>query len=277
MTNIYTVEVDGVQYDIEGDRPPTEAEARAAIAASQKQATPPPPSATIGMKAQSTFAGDPAPSEFTSIDAMIAPGGPLEDYKGLVQGARYGAFGSPLVPAAAKATPGIIARGLGISKERAGERINAGVQAAKNTPINVEAPGKIGAEMLDFQGIETIPRVAQSFMRRITDPSKPDLTVEEAQRYMSSISRLSTGEFGKLTPNMQRQVAAMSQALRESLVDATGGYGGQYAKGVREYARSAKAAKYGKKAVGIGLGATGGALSANYILNRITDALRSNQ
>lgn len=33
MPTIYTVEIDGKQYDIEGDRPPTEAEARAAVGA----------------------------------------------------------------------------------------------------------------------------------------------------------------------------------------------------------------------------------------------------
>lgn len=39
MTNIYTVEIDGVQYDIEGDRPPTEAEARSAVLAYAPTAT----------------------------------------------------------------------------------------------------------------------------------------------------------------------------------------------------------------------------------------------
>lgn len=34
---IYTVEIDGTQYDIEGDRPPTEAEARQAIGASKPE------------------------------------------------------------------------------------------------------------------------------------------------------------------------------------------------------------------------------------------------
>lgn len=33
MTDIYTVEIDGTQYDIEGDRPPSEAEARQAVSA----------------------------------------------------------------------------------------------------------------------------------------------------------------------------------------------------------------------------------------------------
>lgn len=44
--------------------------------------------------------GDVAPMQgFTSIDALIAPGGPLEGYANLVQSARYGAVGSPLIPA----------------------------------------------------------------------------------------------------------------------------------------------------------------------------------
>ena len=34
---VYTVEIDGTRYDLEGDRPPTEAEARAAIGATPRQ------------------------------------------------------------------------------------------------------------------------------------------------------------------------------------------------------------------------------------------------
>lgn len=40
MTQIYTVEIDGKQYDIEGDRPPTETEARAAVGAYTAHAQP---------------------------------------------------------------------------------------------------------------------------------------------------------------------------------------------------------------------------------------------
>ena len=44
---IYTVEIDGKQYDIEGDRPPTEAEARSAIGAFKPETTPEDPAMTI--------------------------------------------------------------------------------------------------------------------------------------------------------------------------------------------------------------------------------------
>ena len=79
MSDIYTVEIDGVEYDIEGDRPPTEAEARAAVGAFQtpKQATAPPAAATAGMLPPSTVAGDPDPRELAISKAQrFAQGAP---------------------------------------------------------------------------------------------------------------------------------------------------------------------------------------------------------
>lgn len=47
---IYTVEIDGKQYDLEGDHPPSEAEARAAVGQqAAPQATAPPKAATLGV------------------------------------------------------------------------------------------------------------------------------------------------------------------------------------------------------------------------------------
>lgn len=262
----------------------TDAEIASALEAlSPKQATPPPPSATIGMLAPSTVQGDPAPERNAGIGNERVRGwmNQMDQRSGEL---RQEAAEHPIrtaamiaAPTVLSKAPGILARAAGISATRGGQNVRAGIEAAKNVSVNVEQPGRVGVEMLDYQGIETIPRAAQSFMRRITDPTKGDLLVEEAQRYMSSLGRISTGEFNKLTPNMQRQVAAMSKALRESLVEATGGQGGQYARGVREYARAGKAAKYGKVAAKWGGGAVGGALSARYILDRITDALRPTQ
>lgn len=57
--SIYTVEIDGREFDIEGDRPPSEAEARAAVGA-QPTATPPPADATRGMLAPETEATPPS-------------------------------------------------------------------------------------------------------------------------------------------------------------------------------------------------------------------------
>lgn len=67
-TNIYTVEIDGRQYDLEGDHPPSEAEARGAIGATTpKQATAPPAAATAGMMKPNT----PNDSTFPTPDQLL--------------------------------------------------------------------------------------------------------------------------------------------------------------------------------------------------------------
>lgn len=65
---IYTVEIDGKQYDLEGDHEPSEAEARQAVGSSApKQATRPPASATIGMMQPSR----PNDSTFPTPDQLL--------------------------------------------------------------------------------------------------------------------------------------------------------------------------------------------------------------
>lgn len=235
MIDIYTVEIDGVEYDIEGDRPPTEAEARAAVGASvePQQATPLPPSATIGMLAPSTMQGDPA-----SVNGWKAEHADLGR-----QIDEAPMMAEPLMPNITK-VPGIVARVAGRSSVRAGQNIQAASQAAKGAPVNVEKVGQEGLRALELQAAGgSMPRAASQFMRRVTDPKAPDLTFEEARDFYSNLSRLSTNEFGRLNPTMQRQIGTMRQALHEALVESaeTVGKGGQYARGISEYAKAAKA------------------------------------
>lgn len=275
---IYTVELDGKQYDIEGDRPPNEAEARAAIGAfassPQTPATPPPAAATAGMIDQSTMQGDPKRPD-TFFGREVRPDvSDAVDGKEVLQGVPM--LWSPGAPtaalAAAKKVPGIMARGLGISKARAGANIQGAVEAAKGVAVNAEAPGEVGLGILESKGIETIPRVVESFMRRITDPAKGELAVEEARRYYSAMSRLSTNDFNRLTPAMQRQVGAMSRALGDALTGAmdTVGKGAQYTSGMKEYARASTAAKVGKR---VGQ-AAGAGLTLEVLMHRLKDAAK---
>lgn len=103
---IYTVEIDGKEYDIEGDRPPSEAEARGAVGAYQPQATPPPAGASHGMLAQSTAEGDPMePKAF---------GRPLRPDMAMALNSEE-VMGSPMAPPMAMLLgklPGILARGV---------------------------------------------------------------------------------------------------------------------------------------------------------------------
>ena len=159
-------------------------------------------------------------------------------------------LGNPI--SALKAVPGVIAgakaaaaRGLGISGARGGENINAAVEAGKAAALDVSELSKTVGDIMQFDRIETIPMAVRTLSRRLADAAKGDINVEEARRFYPSISRTSMDEWGKLTPAMQRRMGELRAVLDRSLKGAmdTVGKGEQYASGMKEYARSGKAAK----------------------------------
>lgn len=278
---IYTVEIDGKQYDIEGDRPPSEQEARSAVgvfaaaqgggpssSAPRRAATPPPPQSTIGMMQPSTMQGDPgwaarnmkpemaqALSQYTEDDVMAEPIGP-----------------SPAsVIAGARGVPGILARGLGISKARAGQNIQGALEAAKD----VRVPSTTLQPVIDRAG-ELVAagtnrsQVITKLSAALKKSQDSSLSAQEAQDFVSNASRMSAAEFSRLSPVMQRQVSELSAKLRQALTESlnTVGKGEQYTKGVKEYARASKAAKHGKQAAKWG----GGLVGADFALRRLRDA-----
>jgi polyhydroxyalkanoate synthesis regulator phasin len=183
---------------------------------------------------------------------------------------------SAAIPVGLKHVPGLVARGLGISGARAAQNIQGATQAAKGAVVNTEKAGQAGLRAIDLQATGgRMPRVVQQFMQRVTTPGKGDLTFEEARDFYSNISRLSANEYNALNPTMQRQVGAMRQALHEALVESaeTVGKGGQYAKGISEYARSARAAEAGRKVAKYGVGAAGLGVAGHYGLEKVIDAL----
>src|SRR6185436_7749393 len=138
---IYTGELDGTQYDLEGDHEPSEAEARAAIGGmAPKKATPPPASATIGMIAPSTSTSR-APSG-TLMDLIPSQDQRRRDMGNLIEHLPIPAdvpSPAPGIVAGAKATPGIVARRLGVSSERAGQNIEAALAAGKDSPVAADS------------------------------------------------------------------------------------------------------------------------------------------
>ena len=71
---IYTVEIDGTQYDIEGDRPPTEAEARQAVGAFKSEPTAPAtPAATPSLAAGTRPVGRVSMSQAATGGELNAP------------------------------------------------------------------------------------------------------------------------------------------------------------------------------------------------------------
>lgn len=246
---IYTVEMDGRQYDIEGDRPPSEAEARAAIGShsnsqTPKQATPPPAAATMGMRAPDT-ATDRAPSG-KLIDLLPRRPEQQRDMRQMVDAMPLGTP-APVsaVASGVKAVPGLVARAAGISKARAITNIGEASQAAQGAAVGTEGVGNIGLRAMELQQAGgRMPRVITQLMQRVTNPKLGEMTFEEARDFYSNISRLSANEFGTLNPVMQRQVGMMKAALHEALTAAaeTVGKGEQYAKGISEYAKAGRAA-----------------------------------
>lgn len=155
------------------------------------------------------------------------------------------AAATPSIIKAIPKVPGVLARTLGISAERAGQSIQSATAAAKGVPLNVEAVGREGLRAVELQAAGgSMPRVASRLMQRITDPKAADLTFEEARDFYSNLSRMSANEFNSVNPTMQRQLGAMRNALHQALVDAaeTVGKGEQYAQGISEYAKAGRAA-----------------------------------
>ena len=174
------------------------------------------------------------------------------------------------------AAPGVIARGLGISRVRAGQNIARATEAARHVPLDVEATGKAGLRAMELQQAgATMPRVASRFMSRITDPEAGPLTFGEARDYYSNLSRMSSNDYSRMAPTMQRQIQQMRAALHDALVQGadTVGEGQRYAGAIREYRRGSQAAEHGRKlltrAGKATVGGAGGYIAIDYLLDRL--------
>jgi len=255
---IYTVELDGTQYDLEGDHEPSEAEARAAIGGMEpKKATAPPKSATIGMIAPST-ATSRAPSG-TLMDLIPSQDQRARDMGNLIEHLPIPAdvpspvpgivAGAKAVPGVAKAVPGVIARAAGVSRARAGANIEAALQAGRelSVPLN-EGANTAAMRARDLVGSKNSE--LNQFLDRLTNPSVTkyrgaDLAVREAQDFVSKFGAMSADDASKIPPMALKEFRTLTAELRAALTGAldTVGKGEQYARGVAEYRRSAKVAQ----------------------------------
>lgn len=253
----------GKTLTVRGDSPPSEQELiQLFAAADQPQAshTPAPSTPHPNQELYDTMQGIGSWAAKAIGGAFMGPPGvDAAEHPGMT-------LASAAVPVAAKVVPGLVARGLGVSSQRAAQNLQDAATAAKGVPINVEKVGEQGLRAIDLQATGArMPRAATQFMRRITDPAQGEMTFEEARDFYSNLSRLSANEYNTLNPTMQRQIALMKQALHEALTEGaeTVGKGSQYASGIKEYARAAKfasgaktagkaAAKYAVPALGLG-------------------------
>jgi hypothetical protein len=152
-------------------------------------------------------------------------------------------YGAPdaamaLSPKIVEALPGKISNPFP-NTASAGENFSATMAAAKDVPVDV---AKVGDQALEIQSLAKsggrMPKVVNDFLRRVTDPEQPPLTYEEARKFYTNASRLSSQEYQNLTPVMQRAVGEFTKHLGDSLQGAAeeAGVGKQYRSAMTEYA-----------------------------------------
>jgi hypothetical protein len=148
VTDIYTVEIDGVEYDIEGDRPPTEAEARAAIGG--QGAAPPAEPQSSG------------PAEMLDRQLERKFPGVVQQLHGVER------MGEPLVPpglgAAGKAVagkvPGVMSRAAGFV-----ERHPTAISMATGAAPGIAAGNPMAAVMGAAMGFDRAPALGRRMGR----------------------------------------------------------------------------------------------------------------
>jgi hypothetical protein len=174
-----------------------------------------------------------------------------------------------------KHAPELVRRGLGVSSQRAGQRLAEVALKAKDAPVSSSALGEPTLRAVELGKWNRLPKTVKGVADRITDPTKGEMAFGEGRDAYSSISRLSANERNQLSPVMARQVAAMKEALHKALTESaeTVGLGSQYQKGISEYARAARAAEATRKVAKYGAGAAGAGLVGHYALEKVLDAL----
>lgn len=164
----------------------------------------------------------PAPTVAGNVQTMAEQGALAAGGEGLARGAS----------AALQAMPRV---------SRAAGNFQTVMNAAKDVPVDIEAPGKAALatmQLADRGG--TMPRAVNKFIQYVTDPKRGDFTYAEARDFASNISRLSASDYQKLTPVMARSVADLRVALNQSVADAAqqAGKGAEYRAAMTEYAQA---------------------------------------
>lgn len=160
------------------------------------------------------------------------------------------AAAGPLIQRVPRVVEGV-RRIAGISSQRAGANMQAAMEAARDVPVQTgraaEAIGR--AAQLQATG-SRMPRVVTMMQRRMAQSPRGELSFREAQDFTSSLSRMSVNDRNALTPQMERQLKTLRDAMRESLTESAEqvGAGEQYAQGVQEYAKAARAAEAWREA-----------------------------
>jgi hypothetical protein len=126
--------------------------------------------------------------------------------------------------------------------ERAGQKFQTVMQAAKNEPVDTtQASGPaLRAMELNQRGAGPIPAPVNKFLQRTTAPNAAPMNFEEARDFSSNTGRLSAAENARMNPQMKAQVAGLAKALSEANQDAAerAGVGPLFKSAMTEYRRA---------------------------------------
>jgi len=184
-----------------------------------------------------------------------------------------------LAVSVARKAPGVIAKGLGISKARAGANMGAALEAAKDVTVPLsEATQAAALRSRDLAG--TGNKVVNQLLDRLTNPKVTqyrggDLLAKETQDFITKLGDLSAKDAQGTSKAAMRELVRLTQGMRSDLTTALGpaGTADQYARGVAEYARAAKAGKAAKWVAGAS-GVTGAAAAGiGWLRRALQDAV----
>lgn len=269
------IEFDGTIHEFPDDF--TDADIAAALGGGQppgprRTATPPPPQATIGMMQPSTMQGDPKRTEpYLAEEWAGMPAG--ERLRNVAQwGAKalLGGIAGPTgidaaehpkttlltaaLPVVAQKAPGIVAKGLGVSKARAGGRIQGAIEAGKDVRVPM-TPGAQDAALRARELTGSRNAELNNLFDRLTNPKVTkyrgdDLLAQEAQDFIAKFGAMSADDALKLPPAARGEITTLVKEMRSALTGSLEavGKGEQYARGVREYRRAGRLADLVEKA-----------------------------
>lgn len=137
-------------------------------------------------------------------------------------------------PAASRAVP---------SFERSAGMLDQASTAVGQAPLKVtDQLSKAASDIYEQKDFASqVPRVAQKFFQRITNPDA-ETTWDDARKFYTNISRLSADEMGQMNPNTKRLMGNLRVALDDALQQMAneGGVGQQYRGGMQGYRSAAQ-------------------------------------
>lgn len=122
---------------------------------------------------------------------------------------------------------------------RAGSKMAQFEQAAGRLSLNASgsADSALRAFELSQRGQGTLPTVIRNFLRRISGPDQPPMTIQEARDFASSASKVSTKEYEAMGGKLRAQIRQFAGALHDDIA-VSSGRAQQYYDALRAYSRA---------------------------------------